>query len=120
MAGVFLAVAATAGHIQPLLFIVLVLVLDLLFQWVRAVWRSFPDRSFSVRELAAPLGLLMVTLLVGLGLVSFVLLPSLAMSRFTARASIDYAQASRYSLAPAQLIGLLVPGFFGRDPALPR
>jgi hypothetical protein len=39
------------------------------------------------------------------------------MTSYTLRADFNYAQASDYSLAPAQLVGLLVPSFFGRDPA---
>jgi hypothetical protein len=40
------------------------------------------------------------------------------MSRHTPRAELPYAEAARYSLQPAQIVGLLVPAYFGRDPAL--
>jgi hypothetical protein len=58
-----------------------------------------------------------ITLAVGLGLAALALVPAFEMTAYTLRADFDYAQASDYSLAPAQLVGLLVPGFFGRDPA---
>jgi hypothetical protein len=117
-AGIFLAVAASAGHIQPVLFIVLALGWDLLYhlgtEWVRRrAGKVGPSRS-AWPLLATPA----VTLAVGLGLAACVLLPAYEMTGYTLRADYDYAQASRYSLAPAQLVGLAVPGFFGRDPAL--
>jgi hypothetical protein len=59
----------------------------------------------------------LVTLIVGLGLAALALLPAYELTRYTLRADYDYAQAAAYSLAPAQLVGLLAPGFFGRDPA---
>jgi hypothetical protein len=40
------------------------------------------------------------------------------MSRYTPRAELPYAEAAAYSLHPVQLVGLLVPNYFGRDPAL--
>lgn len=47
-----------------------------------------------------------------------ILLPALELAQQTARAEFTYQQSVDYSLAPAQLIGLLTPGFFGRGPAL--
>jgi hypothetical protein len=127
-AGVFLAIAATAGHIQPLLIITLGLGWDLLYHlgltFVR--WRSEKNASslrewssakHLLRDCSFPLATLAITLLVGLGLAAFVLLPAYEMVTYTPRADYNYAQASAYSLSPAQLVGLLVPNFFGRDPA---
>ncbi len=45
-----------------------------------------------------------------------ILLPALQLASFTARASWNYQEAAGYSIAPAQWIGLLIPGFFGRTP----
>jgi hypothetical protein len=116
--GIFLAVAASAGHIQPVLFIVLALGWDLLYhlgeEWAaRRAGEAGQGRS-AWPLLATPA----ITLAVGLGLAACVLLPAYEMTGYTLRADYDYAQASRYSLAPAQLVGLVVPGFFGRDPAV--
>jgi hypothetical protein len=116
--GIFLAVAASAGHIQPVLFIVLALGWDLLYH-LGAGWAARRAGDAGQGRSAWPLlATLAVTLAVGLGLAACVLLPAYEMTGYTARADYDYAQASRYSLAPAQLVGLIVPGFFGRDPAV--
>ncbi len=45
-----------------------------------------------------------------------VLLPAFQLTGYTARAGWDYTQAAGYSLSPAQWIGWLIPGFFGRGP----
>jgi hypothetical protein len=127
-AGVFLAIAAAAGHIQPLLIITLGLGWDLLYhlgltfvRW-RAERNAFSLREWSsakhlVRDCRLPLATFAITLVVGLGLAAFVLFPAYEMVAYTPRADYNYAQASAYSLSPAQLVGLLVPSFFGRDPA---
>ncbi|HXV98262.1 MAG TPA: hypothetical protein VEC93_07555, partial [Anaerolineae bacterium] len=65
-----------------------------------------------------PLSSIFITLLVTIGLSALLLFPAYEMSRYTPRAELPYAEAARYSLHPAQLIGLLVPNYFGRDPAL--
>jgi hypothetical protein len=117
-AGVFLAVAASAGHIQPVLFIVLALGWDLLYH-LTADWAGRrASEAGQGRSIWPRLASLAVTLAVGLGLAACVLLPAYEMTGYTLRADYDYAQASRYSLAPAQLVGLVVPSFFGRDPAV--
>jgi len=38
------------------------------------------------------------------------------MASYTVRAEMSYDEASQYSLPPVGLVGLLVPGFFGRGP----
>ncbi len=127
-AGICFAIAATAGHIQPLLFIALGLTWDLLYHlglhlkdWrVRSVQVSREERGSAkdlLRGFREPLAAFAITLLIGLGLAALVLVPASEMTAYTSRANYNYAQASAYSLAPAQLIGLLVPSFFGRDPA---
>ncbi|MCB0177773.1 MAG: YfhO family protein [Anaerolineae bacterium] len=61
---------------------------------------------------------LLLTLAVTIGLSALLLFPAYEMSRYTPRAELPYAEAAQYSLHPAQMIGLLVPNYFGRDPAL--
>jgi hypothetical protein len=115
--------AATAGHIQPLLFITLGLGWDLAYHLALVFAEgkaSSPGRGAVgrlLREWRAPLTAFVTTLVVGLGLAALVLIPAYEMTSHTVRADYDYAQASAYSLAPAQLVGLLVPSFFGRDPS---
>ena len=117
-AGLFFGIAATAGHIQPLIFITLTLVLYTVYHlalgWHRR--RTFSNTTGS--SLVGSLAALCITLLIGLGLAAVTLLPTLEMAGYTLRSDYSYTQASQYSLAPAQLVGLLVPGFFGRDPAV--
>ncbi|MGQ9792125.1 MAG: YfhO family protein [Anaerolineae bacterium] len=122
VAGLFLGIAATAGHTQPWLFIVIALLLSTLYHTV-TVWHTkkrtaarspFPECKTSPM---LPIALLLLTLIVGTGLAAVALLPAYELSGWTPRATYDYQRASEYSLPPAGLIGLLVPSFFGRDPA---
>jgi hypothetical protein len=135
-AGVCFGVAATAGHMQPLLLIVLVLALGAVYYlavaWLRpsqaltADAASTPTAELSPNHktntnrrtaMILPVTALLLTVLIGTALATVALVPAYEMTAYTPRASYDYAQASQYSLPPAQLIGLLVPSFFGRDPA---
>ncbi len=106
-AGAVLAIGTLAGHIQITLFI-------LLAMGLLAVWESVGSK-FKVTH---HYSLLLLAVLVMAGLSALWLIPTLEMSRFTPRADLPYSEAAQYSLHPAQLIGLLIPNFFGRDPAL--
>jgi hypothetical protein len=121
-AGLLLGIAATAGHTQPWLFSVLALLVSTLYhigiEWLtgkRAGMKSLPPANRS--SLLLPVGLLLLTLLIGIGLAAVALLPAYELSGWTPRATYDYQRAGEYSLPPAGLIGLFVPSFFGRDPA---
>ena len=109
IAGVFLAVAALAGHGQMLLLTVLGLGMYLLWCWLTG-WRR------GWRALITPALMFALTLAVGLGLAALTLIPAYEMTGHTARAHMPYEEASRYSLPPAALIGLLVPDLYGRGP----
>ena len=106
-AGAALGVAALAGHIQPLLHILLLLGLYLLYRVALAL-REGPRAVLTLVGLAA------LVLILGLGLAALSLLPAYEMSQLTRRAQISYSEASQYSLAPAELVGLLIPGVLGR------
>ncbi|MFB0533823.1 MAG: YfhO family protein [Anaerolineae bacterium] len=108
-AGLFFGIATLAGHIQITLFIALALALYTAYQIVTA--------PSPISNLQSPISNLVLTIAVALGVSALVLLPSYEMAGHTLRAALDYGQASMYSLAPGQLIGLLVPNFFGRDPS---
>ncbi len=110
LSGTLLALATLASHIQITLFILLAMGLFTL--WEMAI--SYQSSVFSLK----PLGYLLLTLLVMMGLSALWLIPTLEMSRYTLRADLPYPEAAAYSLNPAQLIGLLIPNYFGRDPAL--
>jgi hypothetical protein len=137
--GAILAIATLAGHIQITLFILLTLGLYTLWHigcQVSNAKRQTPDMEHpepgatphaprplhrSLRftlYVLRPLLHLLLTLLITIGLSALLLLPAYEMSQYTSRAELPYPEAARYSLHPAQLIGLLVPNYFGRDPAL--
>ncbi len=114
-AGVVLAVAALAGHGQMLLFLALTLVFYLLYR-LAADWRSFgfaQDWRCGLRTL----GLAALVVAVGVGGAALTLLPAQEMAGHTGRGHLPYDEATRYSLPPQALIGLLAPGFYGRGPA---
>ena len=108
-AGVFLGFAALAGHIQPLLYIVLAIGLYFLFH-------IYSHRRCSWRTLFHMVFLLILTLGVALGVAALTLIPGYEMSRLSLRADLAYQDASEYSLPPVALVGLVVPGIFGRGP----
>ena len=117
-AGVLFAVANYAGHAQSTLYVGLALAVAATLRmataavadgaepkaWTRAVRRDGP------------------ALIIALGLAALlsapILLPSLQLARYTERSEFSYQDTVSFSLAPAQAIGLLTPGFFGRGPAL--
>ena len=111
LAGIFLGMAILAGHIQPIFHILFLLGLYLLYRLYLAYGG---DR----RAIPLLLGLAALTMVVALGATAFLLLPGYEMMQLSVRAEIPYEEAGRYSLPPAQLIGLLNPGFFGRGPRL--
>ncbi len=137
--GAVLAIATLAGHIQITLFILLTLglytlwylrftIYDLRFTIFKA---SFPKFSTTSRRQQTtdngrraifhefrPLFLLLTTLLITITLSALLLFPAYQMSQHTPRAELPYAEAAQYSLHPVQLVGLLIPNYFGRDPAL--
>ena len=109
-AGVLLGFAALAGHVQPLIYTVLALGLYFLYH-------AYGHRQSDWRVLLGTTSLLAVTMIVALGVAAPALLPSYEMSRLSLRAGLTYQDASQYSLPPAALVGLLVPGIFGRGPS---
>jgi len=108
-AGAVLAIAALAGHAQMLLFLALALGLYLLY-------RLAADRRWGWRYSSGTLGLAALIVMVGIGGAALTLLPALEMAGHTGRGHLPYEEAIRYSLPPKALIGMLVPGFFGRGP----
>ncbi len=103
-AGAFLGIATLAGHIQITLFIALALVLYTLYQGGRRLLHSLTRY-------------LLPCCLVALCFAALALIPGYEMAGHTVRAEMSYQEASQYSLPPVGLVGLLIPGFFGRGPA---
>lgn len=104
--GALLAIATLASHIQITLFILLALALYALWEIIFGENKLLPVRY------------LLLVLLITVGLSALWLIPTLEMSQHTLRANLAYEETAAYSLNPVQLIGLLIPNYFGRDPAL--
>jgi len=117
MAGILLAVAFLAGHIQIFLFVLIALGLFAIWGTVDERRRT-EDGGRKLPFVCCPSSFvyLALTALVAFGLSAPALLPSIEMAQHTLRATFSYEQAAQFSLPPAQLIGLFVPGFFGRGP----
>jgi hypothetical protein len=111
LSGALLAVATLAGHIQATLFILLMLAAYTAV-WL---WLSREDAQPVRRVVLAVAGFLVCSL-VTLLLAAPIVLPALELTAYTARADWNYTEAAGYSLSPAQWIGWLIPGFFGRGP----
>ena len=107
--GLFLGIAALAGHVQPLLYTVLALGLYLLYHL--SIHRRSP-----CRDLLAKVALFALAMLVAFSVAAPALLPSYEMSQLTLRSELSYEDASEYSLPPLAWVGLLVPDIFGRGP----
>jgi hypothetical protein len=112
--GAVLAIATLAGHIQITLFILLTLGLYTLW-YIIVKWQIY---EHSTRHALRTTLLLIITLTVTIGLSALLLFPAYEMSQHTPRAELPYQEAAQYSLHPTQMVGLLVPNYFGRDPAL--
>ena len=124
-AGVVLAVAALAGHGQMLLFLALAFVLYLLYRLAAGQPRGLPlpagedsrEDCPCWRHAGRTLGLAALIVAVGVGGAALTLLPAREMAAHTGRGHLPYDEATRYSLPPQALIGLLAPGFYGRGQA---
>lgn len=111
LAGLLLGIATLAGHIQATLYIVLALVIyAVLLFWLE---RENPQ---PIQRGLATLAGLVLCLLIAVLVAAPVLLPALQLAENTARIDWSYTEAAGYSLSPAQWIGWLIPGFFGRGP----
>ena len=109
-----LAMAALAGHVQPLLFAAAILLLTGLVHGLATARRRGRPREW--RRPAASAAALGAVALLGLGAAAVQLIPAAELTRWSVRAEIPYETSTEYSLPPEQLISLLVPGFFGRGP----
>lgn len=101
LAGLLFGLATLAGHAQMAFILAVACVLYGLYEFVL-------QRHYRV---LLP-GLL--SALVAFGVAAVALLPALEMLRYTARAALDYAEASRWSLPPPGLAGMISPLVFGR------
>jgi len=103
-AGLVVGVAALAGHAQVTFLTALALGL-----W--ALWRLATDAG--LRALVA----LGIALAVGAGVAGVMLLPAIELRGLSSRGDFDYAATLEYAVPAVGLLGLAMPGFFGRGPA---
>ncbi len=111
-AGALWGMASLAGHAQMMLFIGLWLGGYALFIALSPFSRFWEGRVGGTR--VRPLVLFAITALVAFAFAALMIIPANEMTRYTGRAGLDYEEATRYSLPPAGLVGLVVPGLFGR------
>ncbi|MBI5651630.1 MAG: YfhO family protein [Chloroflexi bacterium] len=121
ISGILLATAFHAGHIQMFLFILIALALFAIFHTFKldADKRGQTRMNFlffRVHPRLSASNFILLAGIVAFGLSAPQLLPGIEMAQNTVRAEFSYIQAAEFSLPPAQLIGLVVPGFFGRGP----
>lgn len=112
VAGILFALANYAGHAQSTLYLALTLVLYTA-GWTVIQWREEGGRALRSSALR-----LAVTGIITFLLSAPIILPALELTAYTERSTFNYQDTTRFSLAPAQLLGLVTPGFFGRGPAL--
>jgi uncharacterized membrane protein YfhO len=108
VSGVFLGIAFLAGHIQSFLFILIALFLLAIGMMIENRIRPADSMHY--------IGGLVIAGVISFGIAAPSLLPSIEMTQNTLRTAYKYIDAAQYSLPPAELIGLFVPGFFGRGP----
>ena len=108
-----LGVGTLAGHVQASLFIGMTIVLYGLF-WLAAESRVSSPRAAMLRLATNILVLAEVAILVAApGAVAL-----LAACPVPRPRRLRYQETVGYSFSPAQWIGLVIPGFFGRGPQL--
>lgn len=108
-AGLCLALALLAGHVQIFSYGLLAAAL----MWL---YLLLGERSLTVRNVLpwVAKGALMLGVALGVGAVQ--LLPSLQLSRQSVRAAISYEEASAFAAQPITLINLILPRVFGSNP----
>ncbi len=116
-AGAVLGLATLEGHLQITLYIGLTLALLATLEAIRRPQFTIHNSQFAIR--LWPFLALAVSALVAIGLAALVLLPALEYTRLSPRAGLSYRDAARYSLVPALLGEMVVPGLFAsREPGL--
>ena len=101
LAGMFLGLAALAGHAQMTFILAFACAFYGLYELIlQRHWRVIVLGTLSA--------------LVAFGLAAAALLPTLEMLQHTARAALSYEEASRWSLPPLGLAGAISPLVFGR------
>ncbi|HEV8637645.1 MAG TPA: hypothetical protein VG370_25785 [Chloroflexota bacterium] len=104
------AMAALAGHAQPLLFGLLAVALTGLFHAWPHLRRGQPLAAF------ARLWPLALFTALGLAAAAAQLVPAAELTALSGRRAIPYETSVEYSLNPGFLVSFVVPAFYGRGP----
>lgn len=105
--GIALGVTVSVGHAQMFLYVGMSLGLYVLFQ-------LYLSRRAGWKVVLVMVGKLALTGAIAFGLAAVALIPAFDLPKYTIRASLTYSQASEFAIPPAGLIGLFLPGFWGR------
>jgi hypothetical protein len=81
----------------------------------RQVREAAPSRESAVGSRWSRLLVMPVTILVGLGVAAWQLIPAAELTALSLRSEITYARAAEFSASPLGFVTFLVPHFFGRD-----
>ncbi|MBN2471512.1 MAG: YfhO family protein, partial [Anaerolineae bacterium] len=111
LAGAAFGVGTLAGHAQMTYFT------GLLVGAAAVWWMGAALVHQNGRQFVLVVGRLAAIGLIAFGLSAAALLPTLELTGYTARAELTYEQAAQYSLPPRALVGLVLPGVYGRGPA---
>lgn len=110
LSGISLALAALAGHPQYLFYSLIAVTLYFVFSL--ALTKTLREAPYFL----AGFGLLIIT---GLSLSAVQLSPAIELARYSVREALSYQWVSTFSLAPEDLVTLLLPDFFGDLLAVP-
>lgn len=114
LGGVVLAISLLGGHTQVSLYMITVLTLYWLYYagWLGQLWRRFRWRL-----MLQSVALYATLMAVAAGVSAFQLISTAELVGQTPRAEISYDISAQYSMAPAALITLAVPHYFGLSAA---
>ncbi len=122
LAALLFALGNYAGHAQSTYYVGLALIVMTVAVSGQQVAAARPPNNFQFSifnfQFLQPFLALLTTGILTILLTAPILFPALEMATFTERSAFTYQDTVAFSLAPAQLIGLLTPGFFGNGPAL--
>lgn len=107
--GIVLGTAALVGHAQMFLYVCIALGLYTVFQ-------IFERRREGWTVIGVLIGKLALCGLIAFGLSALTLIPAFDLPQYTVRAEMNYPDASEFAIPPAGLLGILMPGFWGRGP----
>ncbi len=111
LGGLIFGHSILAGHPQVSLYISFLLLLFFIFEFFSLFRESGFKNAFSIIPYA------IVVPVIAIAIIAVQLLPTLELSPLSARAEITYEKSQEGTLAPQQIITLLIPKYFGEQSA---